>query len=80
MIDAGKRPVLGVGVNVVDYDGAVEAIAKAAHERKPFGVSALAVHGVMMGVPETIPSVEGVQPSGTPMSISYCGSTRWAEI
>ena len=49
MINRGKRDILGVGVNVIDYEGAVEAVMTAARERKRLGVSALAVHGVMTG-------------------------------
>lgn len=49
MIDRGKRSVLGVGINVVDYDGAVSRIIAAAREGRPFSASALAVHGVMTG-------------------------------
>lgn len=49
MIDRGKRNVLGVLIDQVDYEGAVERIAKAAHEGQSLGVSALAVHGVMTG-------------------------------
>ena len=50
MIDRGKRNVLGVGVDVVDYEGAVERIIRAGHDGKALGYSALAVHGVMTGV------------------------------
>jgi len=45
-----KRNVLGVLIDAVDYKGAVGAILQAAHERRAFSVSALAVHGVMTGV------------------------------
>lgn len=50
MIHSGKRAVLGVQVDVVDYEGAVEAITEAAESRRPFAVTALAVHGLMTGV------------------------------
>ncbi|MDP6445915.1 MAG: WecB/TagA/CpsF family glycosyltransferase [Pirellulaceae bacterium] len=50
MIDQGKHNVLGVHVDAVDYDGAVEKIASAARDNQPFAVSALAVHGLMTGV------------------------------
>lgn len=50
MIDAGKRNILGVLVNIIDYEGAVELIIKAAKEKQGLSVSALAVHGVMTGV------------------------------
>lgn len=50
MIDAGKRNVIGVLVNEIDYEGAVARIITAAHGREGMAVSALAVHGVMTGV------------------------------
>lgn len=50
MIDEGKRNVLGVLVDVVDYDAATERVLAAAHEGRPLAVTALAVHGVMTGV------------------------------
>lgn len=49
MIDRGKRSVVGIDVNVVDYEGAVERIVSAAQARQPLAVSALAVHGVLTG-------------------------------
>lgn len=50
MYDFGKRNVLGVLVRAVDYEGAEEAILQAARDKRPFSVSALAVHGLMTGV------------------------------
>lgn len=50
MIDAGKRNVLGVLIDVVDYDAAVSRVIDAARDRRPFALTALAVHGVMTGV------------------------------
>lgn len=50
MLDHRKHSVLGVLVNATDYDHAVDSIMDAATERRPFAVSALAVHGVMTGV------------------------------
>lgn len=47
---AGKRNLLGVNVDVTDYDGAVQRIIGAARAGEPLTVSALAVHGVMTGV------------------------------
>ena len=35
--------------------------------------------GAKIGVPSTLPSVEGLQPSGTPISCSYWGAVRCAE-
>ncbi len=49
MLDLGKKPVLGIGISAVDYEAAVEKIVNAAKNKQPFGVSALAVHGVMEG-------------------------------
>jgi exopolysaccharide biosynthesis WecB/TagA/CpsF family protein len=49
MIDQGKKNLLGVLVDAIDYDGAVERVVTAARERRPLAVTALAVHGVMTG-------------------------------
>ena len=75
MIDLGKRNILGVAVNAIDYEGAVQQIADAAREERPLGVSALAVHGVMTGVLDRthrhrLNSLELVCPDGQPV--------RWA--
>jgi len=50
MIDHGKKNILGVLIDAVDYEAAVARIIAAAHARQPYTVSALAVHGVMTGV------------------------------
>lgn len=75
MIDHGKRPVLGVGIDVVDYEGAVARVIAAAQEDRPFSVSALAVHGVMTGAMDTthryrLNRLDLVVPDGQPV--------RWA--
>jgi N-acetylglucosaminyldiphosphoundecaprenol N-acetyl-beta-D-mannosaminyltransferase len=49
-MQAGKRNVLGILVDVIDYEGAVEAVIEAARRKTPFIVTALAVHGLMTGV------------------------------
>ena len=49
MIDRGKHNILGIQIDAVDYEAAVERIAAAAHDRQPLSVSALAVHGLMTG-------------------------------
>ena len=49
MINGGKRNVLGVSVDVIDYESAVDQIIRAAKDRRSFAVTALAVHGVMTG-------------------------------
>src|SRR5271167_2545905 len=50
MINAGKRKVLGILMNIADYEGVVDLVARAARERKGAAISALAVHGLMTGV------------------------------
>jgi N-acetylglucosaminyldiphosphoundecaprenol N-acetyl-beta-D-mannosaminyltransferase len=75
VIERGKRNVLGVLVDECDYEAAVALIVAAAQRRRPFGVTALAVHGVMTGVddPEQrhrLNSLELVTADGQPV--------RWA--
>ena len=75
MRDDGKRSVLGVLVNVVDYDAAAAAVLAAARERRPFALTALAVHGVMTGVRDRahaarLNAFDLVTPDGQPV--------RWA--
>jgi exopolysaccharide biosynthesis WecB/TagA/CpsF family protein len=75
MIDQGKKSVLGVMVDAVDYEAAVARIVAAAREGRPYGATALAVHGVMTGVgdPEhlwRLNELELVVPDGQPV--------RWA--
>ena len=75
MIDSGKRNVLGVLVDVVDYEGAVDRIIRAAGDEAPYAVSALAVHGVMTGVSDEphryrLNHLDLVTPDGQPV--------RWA--
>jgi len=50
MIDLGQYSVLGIDVNAIDYDAAVQKIVTAGREHKSMIVTALAVHGVMTGV------------------------------
>lgn len=74
-IDRGKRSVLGVGISVIDYEGAVARIVRAARERRPLSVSALAVHGVMTGALDPghkyrLNRLDVVAPDGQPV--------RWA--
>ncbi|HLM61723.1 MAG TPA: WecB/TagA/CpsF family glycosyltransferase [Pyrinomonadaceae bacterium] len=54
MLDFGRQNVLGVGINAVDYEAAVEKIISAARNKRPFAVSALAVHGVMTGATDPV--------------------------
>jgi N-acetylglucosaminyldiphosphoundecaprenol N-acetyl-beta-D-mannosaminyltransferase len=71
----GKCSVLGVLVDVVDYDAAVTQIIDAAREGRPFAATALAVHGVMTGVQDPVQrrrlnELDLVTPDGQPV--------RWA--
>ena len=50
MIDLGKRNVLGVLVDAIDYEAATERVLAAARQQRPLALTALAVHGVMTGV------------------------------
>lgn len=49
MFNAGKRNVVGVLVDAVDYDAAVDFVLRAAHQKRGASVSAIAVHGIMTG-------------------------------
>lgn len=75
MIDRGKFSVLGVGIDAVDYEAAVDRIIEAARDHRPYSVSALAVHGVMTGVDDAehlarLNAFDLVTPDGQPV--------RWA--
>jgi N-acetylglucosaminyldiphosphoundecaprenol N-acetyl-beta-D-mannosaminyltransferase len=75
MIDTGKRNVLGVLIDVVDYEAAVSRVVVAARDRRPFALTALAVHGVMTGVSDSahaarLNSFDLATPDGQPV--------RWA--
>lgn len=75
MIDSGRKKILGIGINAVDYETAVEKIIAAAKEKRPFAVSALAVHGVMTGATDRthryrLNKLDLVVPDGQPV--------RWA--
>lgn len=75
MIDQGKKNIIGVLVNAVDYEAAMDHIATAARSRRPLAVSALAVHGVMTGYIDSeqrarLNHLDLVVPDGQPV--------RWA--
>lgn len=75
MIDRGKRSVLGVSVDVIDYAAATSRIVAAAEAGRSMAVSALAVHGVMTGVLDRthrhrLNRLDIVAPDGQPV--------RWA--
>ncbi|MGI5212523.1 WecB/TagA/CpsF family glycosyltransferase [Plantactinospora sp. CA-290183] len=75
MISKGKRNVLGVLVDALDYEAATEQVLAAARDRRPLALTALAVHGVMTGVQDPahnarLNSFDVVTPDGQPV--------RWA--
>jgi N-acetylglucosaminyldiphosphoundecaprenol N-acetyl-beta-D-mannosaminyltransferase len=75
MIDKGKRNVLGVLVDVIDYQAAAAKVLAAAREQRPLALTALAVHGVMTGVQDPaqgarLNAFDVVTPDGQPV--------RWA--
>jgi exopolysaccharide biosynthesis WecB/TagA/CpsF family protein len=72
VLDHRKHNLLGVGIDAVDYDTAVSKIDMAAKKSIPFGVSALAVHGLMTGVLDRqqcyrLNQLELVVPDGQPV-------------
>jgi len=75
MIRRGKRDLLGVMVDAVDYESAVDQIVRAAKAQQGFAATALAVHGVMTGVLDAeqrfrLNELDLVVPDGQPV--------RWA--
>lgn len=71
-VDAGKRDLLGVLVNALDYEAAIGKVLTAARERRPFALTALAVHGVMTGVNDPahrarLNALDVVAPDGQPV-------------
>jgi N-acetylglucosaminyldiphosphoundecaprenol N-acetyl-beta-D-mannosaminyltransferase len=49
-LTGARYNVLGVYVDALDYQAAIDSIFDAAQKRRPFALTALAVHGVMTGV------------------------------
>ncbi len=75
MINRGRHSVLGVMIDAVDYDYAVDRVVTAAREGHPLALTALAVHGVMTGVDDPahesrLNSFDLAVPDGQPV--------RWA--
>lgn len=50
MRQLGKKNVIGILIDALDYEASVDFILRAARERTGASISALAVHGVMTGV------------------------------
>jgi len=72
LIHNEKKNVLGVMVDEIDYEGAVEYVMWAAKERQARSISALAVHGVMAGVVDKehlyrLNNLDVVLPDGQPV-------------
>ena len=75
MINRGKHSVLGVMIDAVDYEYAVDRVVTAAEDGEPLALTALAVHGVMTGVDDRahearLNSFDLAVPDGQPV--------RWA--
>ena len=75
MIDQGKKNLLGVAVNAVDYEYAIDRILSDAKAGRRCATTALAVHGVMTGALDRahryrLNSFDLVTPDGQPV--------RWA--
>lgn len=74
-MDPSKRNVLGVLVDSCDYAAATHQIIDAATQRRPFAMTAIAVHGIMCSVGDPllcrqVNSFDLVTPDGQPV--------RWA--
>ena len=75
MINYGKHCILGVNVHAVDYEFAVAKIVAAAENKQPCSVSALAVHGVMTGLMDSmllrrLNGLDLVVPDGQPVRMA----------
>jgi exopolysaccharide biosynthesis WecB/TagA/CpsF family protein len=75
VIHGEKENVIGVLVDVIDYQGAIDYVIAHARQRRPAAISALAVHGVMTGVLDKehlhrLNNLDVVLPDGQPV--------RWA--
>jgi exopolysaccharide biosynthesis WecB/TagA/CpsF family protein len=75
VIHGDKKNVLGVLVDEIDYEGAIEYVVRAARAGRAASISALAVHGVMTGVLDKehqhrLNNLDVVLPDGQPV--------RWA--
>jgi N-acetylglucosaminyldiphosphoundecaprenol N-acetyl-beta-D-mannosaminyltransferase len=72
MIDLGKKNLLGVNIDAVDYDAAVQRIVAAAQAGNRLTATALAVHGVMTGALDEVHrhrlnQLDMVVPDGMPV-------------
>ncbi len=72
MIDTGKKNLIGVYIDAVDYEGAVNRMINAARAKQRCTATALAVHGVMTGALDKehryrLNSLDLVVPDGMPV-------------
>jgi exopolysaccharide biosynthesis WecB/TagA/CpsF family protein len=72
MIDQGKKSILGVDIDALDYEAATERFLDAAARSVRYNTTALAVHGVMTGVLDRehryrLNQFEMVVPDGMPV-------------
>jgi N-acetylglucosaminyldiphosphoundecaprenol N-acetyl-beta-D-mannosaminyltransferase len=75
MHNKGKRNIIGILIDAVDYDAAIDFVLRAAREKRGAAISALAVHGLMTGVLDRVQKFrlnhfDLVVPDGQPV--------RWA--
>jgi N-acetylglucosaminyldiphosphoundecaprenol N-acetyl-beta-D-mannosaminyltransferase len=75
MLNNGKRNIVGILIDAVDYNAATDFVLRAAREKRSAAISALAVHGLMTGVLDRVQKFrlnhfDLVVPDGQPV--------RWA--
>jgi N-acetylglucosaminyldiphosphoundecaprenol N-acetyl-beta-D-mannosaminyltransferase len=75
MINEGRHSVLGVNVGAVDYDYTVQTVIAAAEQGRSYSVAALAVHGVMTGV---LDSLQNRRLNGLDLIVPDGQPVRWA--
>ena len=75
VINHGKFSILGIYIHAVNYSYAVSRIVESAKKRKPFAVSALAVHGVMCGF---LDRIHGRRLNGLDLVVPDGQPVRWA--
>jgi N-acetylglucosaminyldiphosphoundecaprenol N-acetyl-beta-D-mannosaminyltransferase len=75
MIDLGKKNILGVLVNVIDYEAATGKIVAAAKSQQNLTATALAVHGVMTRV---LDPVQRYRLNQFDLATPYGQPVRWA--
>ena len=75
MVDTGKFAILGVQINAIDYPSVVQQVIDAAQEGQSFGVTALAVHGVMTGA---LDQVQRARLNALDMAVPDGQPVRWA--